>query len=98
MKHKLLGLCTYCSEKAEPNHTLCFRHNELQKIRKKNMQQKYKKENLCACCGSKLDKDIDENRNSCWWCRHPKKRLPRILKHLSERSEYAAYYLQKIPR
>jgi len=74
-RHKNLGLCTDCSEKALPGRTRCFTHDVNHRLWKEDPQKnhertikwkKYWEENgLCKGCGAELDIDSSKYCMNC---------------------------------
>ncbi len=66
-KHKRLGLCRECSEKATHGRS-CEKHRIKNVVRCRKKMERYRKEGRCYCSRPLLPEDIEAKRTHCIIC------------------------------
>ena len=76
-KHRMSGLCLYCSEKVAPGRTLCEKHLKSHRESNQKYKKRARKEKRCPDCGIPLHHEMDEGHTYCLYHRYKNMRIPR---------------------
>lgn len=93
-KHKILGLCWYCPNKAEEGKTRCSKCASKDREYINNVKKKRTQEGKCPKCGYKLNPEIDGNKKHCYLCCNSIQ-TRREDKFISERMKSAIEFIGK---